>query len=190
MRHVDLYPDTDIQTQRMFMCGEAEYEELQKSENDRNYIADPLTYFKCMLMLSSDYVKTKEKGSNRGNVKSHDDHDDYDRYDYYDDYDDYDDYYDDYDDYYDDYDYSYYYDYDDYFDYYEYYEYGISSETTSTPGPFVSHPYYPNNYENDYEKVGLKPKYDKYASNCQFKHICSGVDYVSHTSWLCGPANL
>ena len=77
MRHVDLYPDTDIQTQRMFMCGEAEYEELQKSENDRNYIADPLTYFKCMLMLSSDYVKTKEKGSNRGNVKSQDDHDDY-----------------------------------------------------------------------------------------------------------------
>ena len=148
MRHVDLYPDTDIQTQRMFMCGEAEYEELQKSENDRNYIADPLTYFKCMLMLSSDYVKTKEKGSNRGNDKSYDD---YDRNHYYDDYD----YSGDYDYY--DYDYSYYY---DYYDYYEEYGSGsnIPSETTSTPGPFVSHPYFPNNYENNYEKVGLKPK--------------------------------
>ena len=131
MRHINLYPETDIQTQRMFMCGEAEYEELQMSERNRNYIADPLTYFKCMLMLSSDYVKTREKKkSKRKNDKSHD---------YY-------------------YDYSYSYGYD-YYDYYEYYESespssNISSETTSTPGPFVSHSSYPNNYENNYEKVG------------------------------------
>ena len=137
VRHVNLYPETDIQTQRMFMCGEAEYEELQKSERNRNYIADPLTYFKCMLMLSSDYVKTREKKkSKHKNDKSHD---------YYYDY---------------SYSYSYGYGYD-----YEYYESespfsNISNETTSTPGPFVSHRPYPNNYENNFETVGTttKPK--------------------------------
>ena len=31
----------------------------------------------------------------------------------------------------------------------------IRTTTTSTPGPLLSHPSYPDNYENNYEKVNL-----------------------------------
>ena len=74
----------------MFMCGLADSEEY--SQNSSNY--DPLTYFKCMLLLNSNYVG-KEIVYN---------------YIDYGDYGDYSDYYDDYSNYYDDY---YYEDYND-----------------------------------------------------------------------------
>ena len=53
--------------------------------------------------------------------------------------------------------------------------------TTSTQGPLLSHPSYPANYENDYEKVNGKigVKSDIRA----LKHMCSGVDFV-HTRWI------
>ena len=73
--------------ERMFMCGLADSEERNKNSSDY----DPLTYFKCMLLLNSNYVYTEYSV-------------DYEYYDYsgsgdYDYYSDYNDYSGDYNDY-------------------------------------------------------------------------------------------
>ena len=102
---------------RMFMCGLADSEEY--SQNSSNY--DPLTYFKCMLLLNSnkvgeeidydyyDYGDYCDYGD-YGDYGNYCDYDDYSDYDEYGDYDDYGDYSDNNDDYY------YYYYYTDYND--------------------------------------------------------------------------
>ena len=77
--------------ERMFMCGLADSEERNKNSSDY----DPLTYFKCMLLLNSNYVYTYPPQ----NVDYSGDYDyDYSGsgdYDYYGDYNDYSgDYYD------------------------------------------------------------------------------------------------
>ena len=51
-----LYPETASTTKQMYTCGQAEYEELQRTLVDPTYNYDQLAFYKCMLMLRSDKV--------------------------------------------------------------------------------------------------------------------------------------
>ena len=51
-----LYPETARTTEQMYLCGKAEYEELQRTLVDPTYNYDQLAFYKCMLMLRSDRV--------------------------------------------------------------------------------------------------------------------------------------
>ena len=45
----------------MFLCGKAEYEQLERAQADPTFNYDKLAFFKCMLMLRSDRVFDKRE---------------------------------------------------------------------------------------------------------------------------------
>ena len=53
--HIKIYPETDPDATQMALCGKAEAEARGRDP----FEFDKLTFFKCMLMLSSDFVYTK-----------------------------------------------------------------------------------------------------------------------------------
>ena len=138
--------------ERMFMCGLADSEERNKNSSDY----DPLTYFKCMLLLNSNYVYTYyDHGDNDYDYSGSGDYDyDYSGsgdYDYYSDYNDYSGDYNDYSyknikdnsrdytyeysSYSEDYDYSSDYNYNDY--YYDYYSDYSDDSDDENPALYV-----------------------------------------------------
>ena len=56
-----LYPETARTTEQMFLCGKAEYEQLERAQADPTFNYDKLAFFKCMLMLRSDRVFDKRE---------------------------------------------------------------------------------------------------------------------------------
>ena len=80
--HLKIYPETGPETKQMGLCSYAEAEARGVDPTNPNIdpLDDPLTFFKCMLMLSSDYVfsetveelsleKTKTTSTTRDHVQ-------------------------------------------------------------------------------------------------------------------------